>query len=157
MTDLFCTSFPQQFNDGGDRVAPDDGVINQHHTLSCKVVRQNSKLLCHSQLSQARVWLNECSPNVAVLAQDLHVRKPSLRGEHREGKLWEVGRRADGATTFPGMRAGTDLLSIAQGGRSGRFGHSADQVYVCWSLDGELPTTALPHSVHHLSWSTLES
>lgn len=80
MTDLFRTSFSQQFNDGGDCVAPDDGVINKHHAFPCKVVCQDSKLLGHSQLSQAGVWLDKCPPNVAVLAQNLRVWKPRLRG-----------------------------------------------------------------------------
>ena len=81
VTNLCCTSFPQKFNNGGDCVASDDGVINQHHALPSKVVCQHPKLLSDSQLPQAGIWLNKCSPNVAVLTQNLCVGKTRLGGQ----------------------------------------------------------------------------
>ena len=71
----------QQLNDGGDGVAPDDGVINQHHPFACEVVTQHSELLGHAQLTQVCVWLDERPPHVAVLAQDFHIRQARL--QHR--------------------------------------------------------------------------
>lgn len=79
---LFCPGLLQQFNDWGDGVAPDDGVINQHHPFVSKVVTKHPKLLSHTQLTQACVWLDECPPHVAVLAQDFHIWQARL--QHRQ-------------------------------------------------------------------------
>lgn len=66
---LSGTGISQQLNNGPDRVAPDNGVVDQDQTFPSNVLRQRSELLGHSQLPKTIRGLDEGATHVTILAE----------------------------------------------------------------------------------------
>ena len=83
-TDLFRSFPPQQTHYGTHRVAPDNGVVNQHDPLAKKVILVGAVLFCHTHLPHARRGLDEGATDVGVLEKNLLVGDPELSPKYIE-------------------------------------------------------------------------
>ena len=86
---LSCSTSFEQSDNRSHGIASYNRIINQHHSLSCKVFIQWSIFLGNTQLSQTRSRLYKCSSNIGIFAQHFSVLNTHLqRKDHL--RLFEV-------------------------------------------------------------------
>jgi len=71
---LSSSGVPQQFDYGPQGVTADYGIVNEDDLFAAEVFNESAKFTSHAKFTQTDAWLDEGSPDVAIPAQDFHIR-----------------------------------------------------------------------------------